>query len=122
MKKEIINYFAVLPVLALLVISAPMSVAATLIKVDSDVYQNIRSALDHDALAKRHENLAKEMQAQLEEQEARLMNEMHFSNRGKNKQHIKSSKVVKIRGCRHAIKKNLAKAAYHREIATKQGL
>ena len=122
MKKEIKNHFAVLPTLVLLVISTPMSLSAAIIKIELNTYQNIRSAMEHNALAKRHENLAREMQAQVIEQEAILMNEKHFSYFGRNKQHVESSKVVRIRGCKKAIKENLAKAAYHREIAAQQGL
>lgn len=122
MRKEIKNYFAVLPILVLLVISAPMSLAAAIINIESKGYQTIKNALDHDALAKRHENLAREMQAQIKKHEAMLMKEPQFNYFGKNKQHIQSSKIVRIRGCKQAIKNNLAKAAYHREIAAKQGM
>jgi hypothetical protein len=122
MKKELKNDFAVLPILMLLVISAPMNLAAAVINIESNGYQTIRNALDHDALAKRHENLAREMQAQIKEHEAMLMKEAQFNFLGNNKPHIQTSKMVRIRGCKQAIKNNLAKAAYHREIAEKQGM
>lgn len=122
MKKEIKIFFVVLPILVLLVISAPMSLAAAINNIESNGYQTLRNALDHEALAKRHENLAREMQAQIKKHEAILMKEAELNYLGKNKQHIQSSKVVRIRGCKQAIKNNAAKAAYHREIAAKQGM
>ncbi len=122
MKKELKNDFAVLPILVLLVISAPMNLAAAVINIESNGYQTIRNALDHDALAKRHENLAREMQAQIKEHEAMLMKEAQFNSLGNNKPHIQTSNMVRIRGCKQAIKNNLAKAAHHREIAEKQGM
>lgn len=121
MKKEIKkNHFAVFPLLALLVVSAPISLSAAVINVELKAYQDNKSISDHSVLAERYENMAKEMRAQVKEQEALLMNEMDYNYLGNYEQPIKSSKVVRIRGCKHAIKENLAKAAYHRSMATKQ--
>lgn len=121
MKKEITNNFAVFPLFGLLAIGAPINLPAAVINIESKIYQGNKSTLDHKALAKRYERIARKMQTQVkEEQEALLMDE-EDSNYTRNKErHLNSSKLIKIRGCKHAVKKNLEKAAYHRSMAAEK--
>lgn len=121
MKKEITNHFAVFPLFGLLAVGAPVSLPAAVINIESKVYQGNKNTLDHNAMAKRYERIASEMQTQVkEEQEALLMDEVD-SNYTRNKErHLNSSKLIKIRGCKHAVKKNLEKAAYHRSMAAEK--
>lgn len=122
MKKEITNHFAVFPLVGLLALNAPISQSAAVINIDSKDYQGNESTLDHNALAKRYERIAREMQTQIkEEQEALLMDEVAGSHPGIKERYLNSSKLIKIRGCKHAVKENLAKAAYHRSMAAEKG-
>lgn len=121
MKKEITNHFAVFPLFGLLALSVPISLPAAVINNESESYRDSKSTLDHNALAKRYENIAIEMQTRVkEEQEALLINEVGNSPHGIKERHVNSSKLIKIRGCKHAVKENLAKAAFHRSMAAEK--
>jgi hypothetical protein len=105
----------------LLALSVSISLPAAVINNESESYRDSKSTLDHNALAKRYENIAIEMQTRVkEEQEALLINEVGNSPHGIKERHVNSSKLIKIRGCKHAVKENLAKAAFHRSMAAEK--
>ncbi|MBA2483261.1 MAG: hypothetical protein H0V39_02345 [Nitrosomonas sp.] len=121
MKTEIGKYLAVSSILALLVACAPMSPLTSAEDTENhSLIQDSGSNIDHITLAKRHENLAKEMQAKVEEQENILQNKSRSSYFGKNGRKIKSHVAFKIREYKQAVQENLEKAAFYRKLAAEK--
>lgn len=121
MKIERSKIFAIFSISALLVACAPMSPHTSAQDPENSTFiQNGDRSIDHHTLAKRHENLAKEMQAKVEEQEDILKNKSRSGYYGKNGQHIKSHVAFKIREYKQAVQENLEKAAYYRKLATEK--
>lgn len=84
---------------------------------------NNAGGTNHQELANRYENLAREMQAKVQEQTEVLEvlnNRPHFSFFDKNGQDIKKYVFNKIHICDEAATEYLEKAAYHHEISVKQ--
>lgn len=118
MKRETASHFAVILLFGFLAVSAPISLPAAAINNESKTHQDNKIILHHKTLAKRYEHIAREMQTQIrEEQHALFMADKNNSLPGNKNRHFNSSKLIKIRGCKHAVKENLVKAAYHRSMA-----
>ena len=121
MKTTIGKYFSVLSMLALLIACAPMDSRTSALDVETrDTAQNNRSDFDHDALVKQYEDLAREMQAKVQEQEEILEHKPHSSYFGKHGRSIKSHVTYKIRKYEKAAQEYLEKAAYHQKLAAEQ--
>ena len=121
MKSEVGKYLAVFPTIVLLVACAPMSPLTSAQNIESrSTIQDSERDFDHDTLAMRHENLAREMQAKVEEQEEILKNKSRSGYFGKNGRNIKSHVGFKIREYKQAVQENLEKAAYHRKLSAEQ--
>ncbi len=115
------KHLTVLPIIALLVACAPMSPQSSAQEItNSSFIRDNGSNFDHDTLAEQHENLAREMQAKIEEQKNILKNKSRSGYFGKNGRNIKSHVTFKIREYKKAVQENLEKAAYHRKLAAKQ--
>lgn len=107
--------------LGLLVSCAPMSrYEAVKSPVILKAVQNARTYNNHNALAKRFENLAKEMHMQAEEQK-RLLE--HYQEKsylyGRQAQDRKSHTWALMHRYEQAAKTSLSKAAAHRQMAAK---
>lgn len=76
--------------------------------------------LDHEALAVQYENLAKEMQAKVEQQKDIFKHKPRTSYLGRNGPRIKKRITARIRKYEKAASENLAKAEYHLLIAASQ--
>lgn len=123
MKTSIVKYFMILPIFATLMMSMSVGTFAAGQKVRANSNDNVSSndaQVDHIALASQHENLAKEMQAKIQEQIEALNNKPRTSFFGRNGQHIRSHVAYKIRSYEKAVQENMAKAAYHTKIAMEQ--
>ncbi|WP_143057358.1 hypothetical protein [Nitrosomonas sp. Nm51] len=77
--------------------------------------------LNHTALTKHHENLARSMQAKAEEQKKIIKSRSRFSKFGRNAQSAKKRVLWRIHNYEKAAEVNFAKAAYHKKIAREQG-
>jgi hypothetical protein len=82
--------------------------------------QNERNNHDHLALAAQYENVAKEMQAKVEQQKEIFNNKPRSSYLGRNGQRIVKRVTSRIRKYEEAAKENYAKAEYHIQIAAQQ--
>jgi len=82
--------------------------------------QSSSGRVDHTALARQHEHLAKEMRAKAQKKEEILRTKPSTSFFGKNGKYLKSRIVNKIRNYEQVAQENLEKAAYHRTIASEQ--
>lgn len=121
MKTTIGKYFAVLSMLALLVACAPMDSRTSVLDIETrDAAQNNRGDFDHDALVKQYEDLAREMQAKVQEQEEIFEHKPQSSHFGKHGRSIKSHVTYKIRKYKKAAQEYLEKAAYHQKLAAEQ--
>ena len=107
MKTATQKIFVLLSLLALLIFGASMNAFAA-------------SAAEHDALASQFENLAKEMQAKVEEQKEIVSHKPRSSYFGKNGQNIKSHIAYKIRKYEKAAAEYLEQAASHHAMAAEQ--
>lgn len=99
--------------------------AASLIMSSIASAHNNLGSSSHQELASRYENLAKDMQAKVQEQTEVLEvlnNRPHYSFFDKNGQNIKKYVFNKIHICDKAATEYLEKAAYHHKIAAKQAV
>lgn len=121
MKLKIGKYFTVFPIFALLVACAPMSPITSIHDSEAlNATQSNESKLDHNALAKQYENLAREMQAKEREQEELLEHKPRSSFFGKNRRNSRSQVALKAHEYEHAAQEYLEKADFHRKIAAMQ--
>jgi hypothetical protein len=114
-----INMFLIMISSGLLVGCAPMSLyEAVKSPVILKAVQDARTCSDHNALAKRFENLAKEMRMKAEEQR-RLVE--HYQEKshlyGRQAQDRKSHTWALMHRYEQAAKTSLGKAATHRQMA-----
>lgn len=77
-------------------------------------------AADHHVLANQYENLAKEMQAKVEEQKDIFNHKPRSSYFGRNGQRLKSHVMYKIHKYENAAEKYSQQAAYHNALAAEQ--
>lgn len=103
------NYFAIISFLIASVLMSSSAVAYN----DSD-------NLDHVALAAKHENMAKEMQTKISEQQDILKNKPRTSHLGRNGHRIKKRVMSRIQKYEKAAEENYAKADYHTKIAARE--
>lgn len=101
-----------LPIFILLFASVSISSSA--------LAKNESNNLDHVALAVQYENVAREMQAKVEQQKDIFKNKPRTSYLGRNGQRIKKRVTSRIRKYEKAAVENLAKAEYHIKIAAQQ--
>ncbi|SFQ11683.1 hypothetical protein SAMN05216419_10665 [Nitrosomonas cryotolerans] len=106
------KYSKVLSVLVVLLAFAPMSLFASV--------QDNSNELDHDILAKQHENSARKMQAQIKEQEDILKNKPRGSYYGRTGQKIKSRVAHRIHQYEKIATAHQDKATYHYKMAAEQ--
>lgn len=78
------------------------------------------SAAEHEALASQFENLAKEMQAKVEEQKDIVNHKPRSSYFGKNGRNVKSHIAFKIRKYEKAAAEYLEQATHHHAMAGEQ--
>ncbi|PTN11935.1 hypothetical protein [Nitrosomonas aestuarii] len=121
MKTETKTYFTILSVVLFMIIAAPMTAFAT----QQDEKENLtlhsnQENVDHHALAYHHEDLAKGMQAKIQEQIEAFNNKPRSSFLGRNGQHIKKHVVYKIREYEKTAQAHMKKAAYHSHMAAEQ--
>ena len=76
--------------------------------------------VDHHALAYHYEDLAKGMQAKIQEQIEAFNNKPRSSFLGRNGQRIKKHVVYKIQNYEKAAQAHMKKAAYHSHMAAEQ--
>lgn len=112
------NYFSVLLTLTLLVACAPMETKTSAQDIEAHHTIQNGSNFDHDALAKKYEALAKNMQAKVQEQKEVFKHRSRSSRFGKRGKNIKSHITYKIDRYEKAAQENLDKAAYHRKMST----
>ncbi len=103
MKTATQKSFVIFSLLALLIFGVSMNSFAA-------------SAAEHDALASQFENLAKEMQAKVEE----ISHKPRSSYFGKNARRNKSHATNKIRKYEKAAAEYAEQAAYHHQLAGEQ--
>lgn len=116
------KYLTVIPILALWIAGASINSFASNDDVKThDATQSSNGNLNHSALAREHDHLAKEMLNKVQEQEEILEHKPSTSFLGKNGQHIKSHIAYKIHRFEQAAQENFEKAAYHRAMAAGQG-
>ncbi len=108
MKTNIGKYLTALSISTLLIGGVSMNAFAA---------QNNQEAYDHEVLARQYENLAKDMQAKVQEQVEAIKHKPRSSFLGRNGQNIKSHVAYKIQNYEKAAQENLAKAAYHKTMA-----
>lgn len=109
------KYFVVLSIFAFL--------AASLSMISIASAHNNEDSSSHQELASRYKNLARDMQAKVQEQTEVLEvlnNKPHFSYFDKNGQNIKKYVSNKIHICEKAVTEYLEKAAHHHAIAAEQ--
>lgn len=75
---------------------------------------------DHVTLARQYEKLAKDMQANINEQQTLLSRKLGYGNFKKNGWRFKSRAAYKIRGYKKAAQEYLKKAAYHHKMAAEK--
>ncbi|MDR4515078.1 hypothetical protein [Nitrosomonas sp.] len=76
--------------------------------------------VDHDALARRYENMANVMHEKIQAQLEALSHKPRTSFFGRNGQHIKKHVAYKIHEYEKAVQENMQKAIYHKQIAMEQ--
>lgn len=76
--------------------------------------------LDHSALAVKYKNMAKEMEAKVEEQKDILKHKPRTSHLGRNGHRIKKRVMSRIQKYEKAAEENFAKADYHTKIAARE--
>lgn len=103
------NYFAIISFLI-----------ASVFVSSSAVAYNDSNNLDHAALAVKHENMAKEMQTKIAEQQDILKNKPRTSHLGRNGHRIKKRVMSRIQKYEKAAEENFAKADYHTKIAARE--
>lgn len=111
------KYFAVLLTLTLLVACATMDSRTSAQDIEARHTTQNGSDFDHDALAKQYEDLAKDMQAKVQEQKEIFKHKSRSSRFGKHGKNIKSHVAYKIQKYEKAAQENLDKAAYHRKTS-----
>ncbi len=121
MKTETKNFYTVLSVIIFMIFAAPMSAFAT----QQGEHENLmaytsQGNVDHHAMAYHYEDLAKNMQAKIQEQIEAFNNKPRSSFLGRNGQRIKKHVVYKIRGYEKAAQAHMKKAAYHSHMAAEQ--
>jgi aldehyde:ferredoxin oxidoreductase len=118
---KINRFLIVISALGILAACAPMSrYEAVKSPAILKAVQDARTYIDHNALAKRFENLAKEMRIKAEEQR-RLLE--HYQEKsylyGRQAQDRKSHTWALMHRYEQAAKTSLSKAASHRQMAAK---
>ncbi len=106
------KYAAILSVSILLLAFAPMSLFASV--------QDSSNELNHDILAKQHENSARRMQVQIKEQEDILKNKPRGSYYGRTGQKIKARVAHRIHQYEKTATAHQDKATYHYKMAAEQ--
>lgn len=91
---------------------------------NNEIHDANRLVIDsnnHDALAKHHENIAKEMQAKLQGQKKLLQEyEDHSYYYGRKGLDLKSHAIANIRYYEQSLRENLKEAAIHHKMAKEQ--
>jgi hypothetical protein len=112
--------FTALTLVGLMAACAPMS--ANIAPEDRATQMAIQNAItqsDHDALAKRFEDVAKEMQAKADEKKALLEQYEKIRLYGWQSHNLKSRTLALIRKYEQAAQSNMREAASHRHMARK---
>lgn len=121
MKAAARKFFAVYPILTLLIASASMnSFASGQHDKTHSMIESSTEDFDHDTLVSQYVNLAREMQAKEKEQQAKLKRKLRSGNFKKNGWHFKSRAAFRIRGYKKAAIEYLEKAAYHRKMTVEK--
>lgn len=118
--RKLRGIFTALAVVGLLAACAPMS--TNLAKEDlatQIAIQNATTQSDHDALAKRFEDAAKEMQAKADEKKTLLEQYEKIRLYGWQSHNLKSRTLALIRKYEQAAQSNIREAASHRQMARK---
>ncbi|MEK7721246.1 MAG: hypothetical protein AAB359_02525 [Elusimicrobiota bacterium] len=118
MNVNVKRFYAALSMLGLLASCAQLGALEAQNADTRSATQNTRTYADHDNLAKHYENTAKEMQVKAEEQKKLLQqyeDKSYFY--GTNGQTFQAHTSANIRSYERALRENLDKAAFHREMA-----
>ncbi|SCY31995.1 hypothetical protein SAMN05216420_104230 [Nitrosospira sp. Nl5] len=122
MKTRLGKHIAVLSMLGLLASCAQMSPFEVENAATLRAAQNASTYGDHDSLAKRYENAAKEMRAKAEEQNKLLE---HYEDKsylyGRRAQDLQAHTSALLRRYRQFAEENIKQATYHQKMASELG-
>ncbi len=118
MNTKLGKYFAVLPMLSLLVACAQLSHLEAQDTDSGKMVQNAKTHSDHTNLANYYDDLAKEMVAKVEEKKEALEEyEGHSYYYGRQGQDFKSHTLANIRYYEETAEDAIKRAGFHRKIA-----
>jgi hypothetical protein len=109
--------FAVLSLLGLLAVGAPISTVKAESLPDQSAIQTAVSPSEHSILAKRFEDAAREMQAKADEQKALLEQYEQTHLYGWQSRNLKSNTSALIRKYEQAVRANMKEAMAHHQMA-----
>ena len=115
--KKAKNTFALLSLLGLLAVGAPISTVKAENLPDQSAIQTAVSPSEHSVLARRFEDAAREMQAKADEQKTLLEQYEQTHLYGWQSHNLKSHTAALIRKYEQAARANMKEAMAHRQMA-----
>ncbi|KIO48398.1 hypothetical protein [Nitrosospira sp. NpAV] len=109
--------FAIFSLLGLLVVGAPISTVKAENLPDESATQTVVSPSEHNVLARRFEDTAREMQAKADEQKALLAQYEQTHLYGWQSHNLKSRTAALIRKYEQAARESMKEAMDHRHMA-----